>query len=376
MIVISILFFIYLITIAIFAHGFEKVKKFTSTETDAKTEFSIVIPFRNEAGSLPALLNSIENINYPKHLFEFIFVDDDSTDNSIEVINYHLEHSLKAGPSISIIKNSRNSNSPKKDAITTALKTARNEWIITTDADCILSENWLKTIDSYIQQNECNMIVAPVTYISNSSFLHQFQVLDFLSLQASTISGFGLRNPFLCNGANLAYKKGVFKKVNGFKNNNSIASGDDIFLLEKFLQFDKSKVSYLKSNEAIVKTFPVNTFNELINQRVRWASKTSNYNLIFGKLIGILILVGNCIIAFSPLLVYYEIITATSAISYFLMKLFFDFLLLERISSFYKQKLTFSSYLFSSFIYPYFTLLIVLKSLFSNYKWKGRTFKK
>jgi hypothetical protein len=38
----------------------------------------------------------------------------------------------------------------------------------------------------------------------------------------------------LCNGANLAYKKTVFTELNGFQGNENIASGDDIFLFEKF----------------------------------------------------------------------------------------------------------------------------------------------
>jgi cellulose synthase/poly-beta-1,6-N-acetylglucosamine synthase-like glycosyltransferase len=404
MIVVSLLFFTYLITIGVFVYGFDRVKDFTSKEGKVNTKFTIIIPFRDEAKNLPKLLESINSLEYPASYVEFIFVDDASIDTSIDIINNHfdltpnlgpdsvyLEHFdgvylerrrkaqcklRKARPDISIIKNYRTSNSPKKDAISTALKMSVNEWVVTTDADCVLPENWLKTIDNFIQQNDCNLIVSPVTYIANKSFLHQFQLLDFLSLQASTISGFGLGKPFLCNGANLTYKKDIFEKVNGFENNNSIASGDDIFLLEKFLQFDPSKVTYLKSQKAIVKTFPVNTFNELLHQRIRWASKTASYNLFFGKLIGILILLGNGIVALSPLLVFYTIISMYTAISYFVIKLFFDYLLLERVGRFYKQKRPLLSYICSSILYPYFIVLVVLKSFFSNYTWKGRTFKK
>ena len=37
----------------------------------------------------------------------------------------------------------------------------------------------------------------------------------------------------LCNGANLAYKKSIFRELNGFEGNSHISSGDDIFLMEK-----------------------------------------------------------------------------------------------------------------------------------------------
>jgi len=382
MIVIHTFFFLYILTILIFTIKFDKIADFVHQNKTPKTAFTIIIPFRNEAKNLPVILSSIENLSYPKELIQFLFVDDDSTDDSVEIINSHFNKNQKAigldcaQPYCSIIKNIRTSNSPKKDAITTALKSVNTEWVITTDADCELPKNWLKTIDNYLQQNECNMIVAPVRYSANNSFLHQFQLLDFLSLQASTISGFGLQKPFLCNGANLIYKKNVFEKVNGFKNNNSIASGDDIFLFEKFLQYNKQKVHYLKSKEAITTTFPVNSFKELMHQRVRWASKTANYNLGFGKLIGVLIVLGNGVIALSPLLIVNTYIDLKTVISMFLLKLFFDYLLINKVAVFQKQKIRFSTYFLSGLIYPYFTILIFLKSITNKYEWKDRTFTK
>jgi cellulose synthase/poly-beta-1,6-N-acetylglucosamine synthase-like glycosyltransferase len=373
MIIISILFFIYLITIAIFSNSFDKVKPFSLSEVTPKTKFTIVIPFRNEANHLPTLLKSISKLNYPTKLVDFIFVDDDSSDNSGLIINRFAstsEHHLR------IVPNELKSNSPKKDAITLAVNLTNKEWIVTTDADCILPSNWLKSLDQFIQKNNPNMVVAPVTYTVKNNFLHQFQLLDFLSLQASTISGFGFQKPFLCNGANLAYKKEIFKNVNGFDNNDSITSGDDVFLLEKFIQYQKDKVHYLKSEDAIVTTNAENSVDKLINQRVRWASKTANNELILGKIIGVIILLGNSIIAFSPVFYYLELLSLTSFGSYIFMKLFFDCLLIERISSFYKQKVSVFNYALSSVIYPYYTILIVILSTFGKFNWKGRRYKK
>ena len=382
MIIISILFYIYIICILAFVIGCDKIKEFKKNSSSEKTAFSVIIPFRNEAKNLPQILKSIGNLNYPKKLVEFIFVDDDSTDNSEEIINSHFEHNrevqgLRATrPNICVLKSLRTSNSPKKNAISTALKSSKNNWIITTDADCVLPNNLLLTIDAFIQNNNCNMIVAPVSYNTNSTFLHKFQELDFMSLQATTIGAFGLKIPFLSNGANFIYRKDIFKKVNGFDGNNSIASGDDVFLLEKFLQFDKKNVQYIKSKDVIVKTSPVNSLSDLIQQRVRWASKTSNNNLITGKVIGIIVLAGNTIIAITPVIVLLKMMALKTYIAFFLLKLLFDYLLLERMAKFENKKIEFINYLKSSIVYPYFTLLIFFKSIYSNYQWKERTFRK
>jgi len=113
----------------------------------------------------------------------------------------------------------------------------------------------------------------------------------------------------------------------------------------------------------------------LIEQRVRWASKTSNYNLATGKLIGVIVLAGNLIMVISPFLTLLKIMTLKTFISFFLLKLFFDYLLIERVDIFENKKIKFTMFLISSIVYPYFTVFIFLKSMLGRYQWKERTFK-
>lgn len=373
--------------------GFVKVDKFKTEETIPITKFSVIIPFRNEAGNLPGLLKSILAIKYPKELVEFIFVDDASSDASVEIINNFLyiasndERGVHLGinqtdtdntlpnvrTKIHVIKNQRVSNSPKKDAIAAAIATAKNNWILTTDADCILPEKWLLSLDNFIQQNNPEMVVAPVNYIVKDNLLEQFQLLDFMSLQGTTVGGFGINFPFLCNGANLAYKKEAFLKLNGFKGNDTIASGDDIFLFEKFLAANKKGVQFLKSKDAIVTTFPVKTKTALVQQRVRWASKISKLKAIKVKLIGLLIFLINLSIVLSILLSNNMLLILLPLI----LKITIDLLLFTPTMRFYNPKNAFLKwYVFSSIVYPFFSVFIVFKSLFSKYNWKGRHFRK
>lgn len=368
----------YLFLIGSLAFGFDKVKPFLLEEVETKTTFSVIIPFRNEAENLPDLLNSIAALQYPKHLFEIILIDDASEDTSVEIIkNIISKRSFDCAQcDITVIKNVRKSNSPKKDAITTAIKTAKYNWIVTTDADCVLPKFWLDSFDAYIQKNETNLIVAPVTYSNVNSFLKRFQLLDILSLQGATIGGFGIQKPFLCNGANLAYHKDFFKAVNGFKGNNNIASGDDIFLLEKALKQDAKKVHYLKCEQAIVRTEAEKTTSDLISQRVRWASKSANYKNSFAKIVGLIVLLMNASLICGLTLSIVGVLNFKMLLYIFLIKCSIDFLLLFKSVRFYKQEGFLSSYIFSCFIYPFFSIYVVFISVFSNYKWKGRAFKK
>jgi len=175
---------IYLFLIGWLIYGFDKVKDFKLQDLSVKTKFSVVIPFRNEVKNLPKLLTSISELNYPKSMFEIILVDDDSEDESVKTINDFLKNTDFNKPnqtrSIKVIKNERISKAPKKDAITSAIKVSKYNWIVTTDADCILPKYWLDTFDEYIQTTSVNCIVAPVAYLGKNSFFNHFQALDFL----------------------------------------------------------------------------------------------------------------------------------------------------------------------------------------------------
>jgi cellulose synthase/poly-beta-1,6-N-acetylglucosamine synthase-like glycosyltransferase len=256
---------------------FNRMKRFSKNQFIPKTTFTIVVPFRNEKENLPNLLHSISLLHYPKELVEVILVDDDSEER-FQIPNSKFQ--------ILQIKNIRKSNSPKKDAIEAAIQVAKNDWIITTDADCLVQKDWLMIYDQYIQENELEMVASGVCYVPKSGFISAFQNLDFLSLQGATIGSFGIGKPFMCNGANFAYSKVFFEKLNGFQGNETIASGDDVFFLQKAVAVAPWKVGFLLAKESIVATKPVATWSELFQQRVRWASKSYGIFFCLWKVIG------------------------------------------------------------------------------------------
>lgn len=370
----------YLFLIGSFVYGFDQVKAFKLEDMPSKTTFSVIIPFRNEAENLPDLLKSIETLNYPRHLFEIILVDDESDDHSVEVIKKNLHaSSIKIGitpTDISIVSNKRKTNSPKKDAITTAIQKVKNEWVITTDADCILPKYWLDSFDECIQKNNSACIVAPVTYDFENTILGKFQLLDILSLQAATMGGFGIKKPFLCNGANFAYKKALFIQLKGFEGNTNIASGDDIFLLEKIIKSFPEQIYYLKCELAIVKTKSQTSWKHLISQRIRWAAKTSAYNNWFGKFTGLIILLMNGLLISVSLLSIIGVFKVKTLLYILIIKFNIDFYLIYKSASFFNQKESLISFMFAFIIYPFFSVYVAFMSLFTEYKWKGRSFKK
>ena len=359
-----IIIFFYCLAIIALIYGFTKVSAIDYIGLTPKTKFSIIVPFRNEAKNLPVLLESLSKLNYPTELFEVILVDDDSD----EV--FSVQCSVF---SVQIINNVRVSNSPKKDAIVTAMQFVNTDWIITTDADCMVNRNWLLTLDNYIQLHDASMIAGAVTYDCSNSFLHEFQQLDLASLQGATIGSFGIKRGFMCNGANFAYTKSFFQELNGFNGNDTIASGDDIFLLQKAVTQFPEKVHYLKSENNIVITKPLNDWKSLFYQRVRWASKTSSYKSRFGKGLGVLVFMENLSLVLGFLLSVLGLFPLFNILLLFVLKFAVDTVLIYKTNRFL-TKTKMSYLILSSFLYPFFSVSVALYSLFGKYEWKGRKF--
>ena len=358
-------FLIYILFIGQLIYGFNRMRRFSKAEFIPKTSFSIVVPFRNEKENLPNLLHSISLLNYPKELVEVILVDDDS-DDEFRIQNLEFR--------IQMIKNVRKSNSPKKDAIETAIQIAKHDWIITTDADCLVQKDWLTIYDQYIQKNEVEMVASGVCYIPKKGFLSAFQNLDFLSLQGATIGSFGINQPFMCNGANFAYSKSFFKELNGFQGNQTIASGDDVFLLQKAVSVAPKKVGFLLAKESIVATNPVATWSDLFQQRVRWASKSTGYSSVYGKLLALVVFGGNLAWIVSFLLWLVGLLDQNIFMLFVALKFLIDFILIYKTANFFESKLQYV--LASSLLYPFFSVSVAVYSLFGKYSWKGRNFRK
>lgn len=373
----SIISVAYLVLIVWLIWGVFQLPKHALKTEQETHKFSILIPFRNEEKHLFELLKSLSKINYPKDFFEILLVNDDSNDNSLkEIERFNQDNSTL---SLRIIDNKRQTNSPKKDAINTAISIAKYNWIITTDADCLVPEFWLQTFNSFILENKPVFIAAAVVYKEQKGFLHQFQQLDWNSLTAMTMGSFGHNNPMLASGANLCYSKEKFIKIDGFKGNDHIASGDDVFLVNKMEKHFPSQVLFLNSIKAIVTTFGVSTWSKLINQRIRWASKTGNVPNRKLQLIGGVVFLMNLSLV---ILVFLSIFNSSMAtptallINVFFIKILIDSVLIYKTTKNLNYNMNFSYWFWSSLLYPFFSVWVAFRSLFSKYEWKGRKFSK
>ena len=373
MLFLYILLGIYTLAMVWLVAGVSKLKAFSEGPNGKNTSFSIIIPFRNEAANLPELLASLKALDYPKNQFEILLVNDGSTDTSVSIIEEALKETHLQ---YAVLENKRYSSSPKKDAITEALKKVQHPWIITTDADCKVPKDWLTVIDKFRSAKNPKMICGPVIFENQLNLVEQYQFWDGLSLQWATMGGFGWKKPLLCNGANLAFEKDCFFEVNGYEGNNHLATGDDLFLMEKVYALYPKKVLYLKNNQAIVYSKPVQSFSEIVSQRTRWASKTTQLKSPLTKALALGIFLGNFMVIAAFLCIFIYPMQLPHFGLLILLKYGLDFFSLLFTAQVFQKKYALGGLLFSVFIYPFLHCWIFIHCWKGSYTWKGRNFKK
>jgi len=345
------------------------------------TLISVIIPARNEEKNIGRCIESIIKQTYPADLFEVLIVDDYSVDSTAAIVNSFNKKN------ISLIKLSDYTenvklNSYKKKAIETAIGLAKGNLIVTTDADCIVKPEWLKTIASYYEESRLVFIAAPVAYSDTfraesvfQKFFKIFQSLDFMTLQGITGASVFKKIHNMCNGANLAYEKKVFYDVNGFEGIDNIASGDDMLLMHKIQKRYPGKIGYLKSANVIVQTQQSETIKEFFNQRIRWASKADRYPDI--KITAVLFLVYffNVWIVFIAVYSFFHLKYFYLLMLLFTVKTTVELFFLIPVSRFFgKQKLLWW-FILSEPFHIIYTLIAGWLGKFGSYTWKERKVK-
>ena len=363
--IIVFLFAAYSLLIIYYWLGWVAIPEYIPSGKNNRTRISVIIPARNEETNIGNLLIAIQQQTYPADLFEVIVVDDHSKDRTVEIANQF--------GFVQVVQLHDDSiNSSKKKAIETGIATAKNEWIVTTDADCTPLENWLTTITTFIEEKNPVCMAAPVVFSNNNSLLQLFQSLDFLVLQGITAASVEKKIHPMSNGANMAYEKNIFHKVKGFTGIDSIASGDDMLLMNKFMKDYPGGVHYLKSKQAIVTTQPQQSWSGFFNQRKRWASKTFYYKS--PKLFSALLLVY--LFNFSFLFLFVAGFAETRYWLYlvcmWIAKTIIEFPFVYSVAAFYNRRSLMKYFFFLQPLHILYTIIAGLLGQTGKYLWKGR----
>jgi cellulose synthase/poly-beta-1,6-N-acetylglucosamine synthase-like glycosyltransferase len=374
---VAILTIMYAVILMAYRFWFGKMRVFQFNQIEqvrpeqSNTQFTVIIPARNEAANIKACVESILNQDYPTDAFEIIVIDDFSEDDTAFIVQalsqqyaqvrlLKLADHCKEGETLAY----------KKKAIEIAVAQAKGDWVLTTDADCIVPTRWLFLYNAYIQANQPSFVAAPVMFIKTAGILNQFQLLDFLALQGITAAAVGAGKHSMSNGANLGFEKAAFIAVGGYQGVDHIASGDDMFLMHKMKQTLHKPVGYLFHPDAIVLTAAMDTWKGFIMQRIRWASKARYYD--DRSITMVLTLVYFFNLSFVCLAFMGSWSTLLIALAF---KTFFELFFLDPVAKFFKLQPELKYFVFYQPIHIVYNIAAGLFGQLKTYSWKGRKVK-
>ncbi|SDE76622.1 Glycosyltransferase, catalytic subunit of cellulose synthase and poly-beta-1,6-N-acetylglucosamine synthase [Mucilaginibacter pineti] len=363
---------VYVLLLLFLIKGWANVKEITTTgKTSFTTKVTILIAARNEAESIHLTIGDILAQDYPTHLREIIIVDDHSTDNTAEIIRSYANQGVK----LLQLNESQALNSYKKKAIGRAINLSTGDLMVATDADCRMGTAWLSSIVANYEIHNPVMISSPVTYFEEASLFELMQTLEFAFLIGIGGAFIGNKRASTCNGANFAYRKDVFYEVGGFTGIDDLASGDDELLLQKVAERYPGRINFLKQSEAVVYTHAKPNLSEFMQQRRRWASKSTKYKDKRVVALGLTFWLFNFMLLVNALLGFYDFYFFKLFLVQFLLKYLFEIFYGLPILKFFKR-----SYLISLIfiVAPLHVIYIVVIGFIGNnkkYSWKGRVVK-
>lgn len=218
---------------------------------------SILIPIYNEEKSIRQTIESILKSDYPKEKFEIIAIDNNSKDNTVQIIK-ELQKKYKK------LKFYHEKKQGKGYALNLGIKKSKGDIIFTMDADTLVEPHCVKEMTRYFKNPEV-MSVTPSMLIHNpKGILQRVQQAEylfglFLRKAFSTINAI-----FITPGAFSAYRKTFFKKHGRYDTENITED------LEMSLRVQYKGYIIENSPDSPVYTIAPKKFKALLTQRKRW----------------------------------------------------------------------------------------------------------
>lgn len=335
------------------------------------TAISVLVPARNEEGNIGYCIKSLLAQDYPQQLLDIIIIDDHSEDSTSSIVKEFEQQGVRLLSLRDWITTGR-LNSYKKKAIEAGISLAKGTLIVTTDADCSAGPDWLKNIAHCHETKNVQLVAGPVKMRLQRGWLSVFQSLDFLSLQGITAASVFRGFHSMCNGANLAYTAAAFRAVDGFKDIDGPASGDDMLLMHKISRQFPGQIAYLKNRAAIVDTEPAGDIRTFLQQRIRWASKARFYE--DKQVFRVLLLVYLMNLGLLGILAaaFFSGFNAVVALGFILLKTLFEWPFMKSVASFYNQSGIMKYFLLFQPVHIVYTITAGSFGQFGQYEWKGR----
>lgn len=353
----------YLLVVMRYIHFWKKVDLLSPQNTDQYPSVAVIIPFRNEAGHLGSLVEDLDQQNYPAERFHIYLINDHSTDDGeqnlegLDAERYSLIHLS-------------DQEEGKKAALLKGIEVSDSDLILFSDADTQRGPDWIKSMISAQVHQSKDMVTGPVLSKASQGFrkYYELELAAFMVVTAGAIKG---QLHGMANGANMIVRRSSLPGGDPFRSDIS-PSGDDIFLAEHY--FSRDQLAFCKDPRAIVTAHAPDQFDDFLQQKIRWASKSQMMEGRATRIaMGSLMLLPVLILTSPLLAVMYGAGVLWTGVTLLALKAVIDHRIILNGMRFNERRVNLSEVLRQQFLHLRITLSVVIHYLSQRgFRWKGR----
>jgi cellulose synthase/poly-beta-1,6-N-acetylglucosamine synthase-like glycosyltransferase len=230
---------------------------------------SVVVPARNEEENIAPCVVSLMQSDYPLEFFEVIVVNDRSSDKTGDVLS-----GLQAKyPNLIVHNTSEDTTNTnlqgKPRAVHQGIMRSRGEFVLMTDADCLVPPTWISAI-AHTFQNPHIGLIASYTLAKGARFFDRLQMLEWLINNTMASAGVGLGQPLGCFGNNLSVRRRVYDELGGYPHIR-FSLTEDLALLQAVTNAGH-EARYICAHETHIDTQPCPDIPAFIKQHHRWVN--------------------------------------------------------------------------------------------------------
>ncbi len=241
---------------------------------------SVIICARNEADNLKKNLRHFLNQSY--RFFEVIVVNDNSTDNTADVVL----DSMAKWPNLRLVNLVQDTPPGKKAALAKGIEAAQGNYLLLSDADCRPgTDGWIAVM--LAKTNTIFQISLGFSpYDRQKGLLNLFIRYEtaYSAVQYMSLAMWGM--PYMGVGRNLMYTRAVFEQAGGFEQHRHIASGDDDLLVNAVAAAENTTV--VLDPGTFVYSTPEKSWRGYYNQKKRHISTGRSYKPLHQLVLGAL----------------------------------------------------------------------------------------
>ncbi len=332
---------------------------------------SVVIAVRNGEKNINRLLNSLKNQTYNGEM-EFIIVDDESTDKTVNIIQKFTQMDPRFKYFSS--KGGDQKLTYKKRALDSGIKNAQFEHLLFTDIDCIIQYLWVENMMLSFT-NETDYLIGYSEAVDATTSASKFQKADFFMLLSAARGMANNKSAWACTGQNQGYRKSLYSAVGGFSQITEQLQGDDSLFLLLCRKAKNINVNFANSPGSFVISRPELTWIAFLKQRIRWAGDSKvfwKFNLPF-YFTSIATFILNMGIIVMPLIYGFTIFLDSWYMNILLIKFIAEYILIIMGGKAFHRQFSLINFLQWYIIQPLYVAVVSVGSILNvNRSWQGR----